>query len=144
MGGGIKHSLRWRLTARVFNVGKREKVLFAKSVEDLLDIGGHIADEENKRGRFVGISPRKINLDYTPREYSHDSPIRGRGRGRDDVAQILLNDVTSELDASFIVLWGCQIMRYAKKRITCENGCGFTPLSWKRNSSYLKPSAIEG
>jgi len=61
-------------------------------------------------------------------ENLHDSPIRGRGRGRDDVAQILLNDVTGELYASFIVLWGCQ-MRYAKKRRTCENGSGFTPQS---------------
>ncbi len=58
-GGGIEHSLRWRLTARVFNVRKREKVLFAQSVEDLPDIGGHIAGEENKRGRDVRIAPRK-------------------------------------------------------------------------------------
>ena len=125
--GGGRNSLRWRRTARVFNVRKCEKVLFAQSVKDLLDIGGHIADEENKRGRFVGISPRKINLDYTPREYSHDSPIRGRGRGRDDVAQILLNDVTSELDASFIVLWGCQIdMRRKEEQ---EKMGAFTPQS---------------
>jgi hypothetical protein len=38
-------------------------------------------------------------------EYSHDSPIRCRGGGRYDVGHALLNDVTCELDTSFIALW---------------------------------------
>jgi hypothetical protein len=46
-------TLTRRLTARVFYVGKSEKVLFTQSVEDLLDIGGHIADYKRKREEIL-------------------------------------------------------------------------------------------